>query len=387
MKDSKLVIGFIGLGACGSNIAETSVADGLSDTVYVINSSYDDLEALRIIDKDFKRKLKYIQGAAKDRNVALAGFKKEYADVIADYDEKVMQTPLGKETDVIFIAASAGGGTGSGTIPIVARILRKKYPEVRIVPVIVMPGKEEFGIVQANAIACINELIDAGFCMITVDNSKAVGASVLEKYDDVNGEICQNLKSLVKFGKVSRISNIDAADRLSMFDDAGLLVVGSAVVDTDAENVVKTAVKMAITQTPVIADLTKPVKKVAVQFEINPKYCTDKTRNDIRSVFRNAAGLFEGYYAPDEVKGESEETEEFSRILVAVSGAHLNASDMSEREALTEEFTEDTIKDEKSTANSALMSNWSTGPKGQPKDSKKDEGFDNLFDEVESLRG
>jgi len=67
----------IGIGAAGSAIAEVAVRLGFGQAM-AMNSSSEDLDAVKLIDPARRIKLRTLDGAAKNRNSALAAFKTEY---------------------------------------------------------------------------------------------------------------------------------------------------------------------------------------------------------------------------------------------------------------------------------------------------------------------
>ncbi|MBO4735370.1 MAG: hypothetical protein J5614_03150, partial [Paludibacteraceae bacterium] len=156
MKDGKIEVAMVGLGAAGGSLTECAVASGLTDNVLVLNSSYEDLESLKLIPTENKVKLNEVGGAAKDRVKIYEQFRKNDnpQKFMTAFESRIMNTPK----DVIFVAASGAGGTGSGLVVIITRMIRQKYPSVRVIPLIIMPGMNERGIAQQNALDCTREL-------------------------------------------------------------------------------------------------------------------------------------------------------------------------------------------------------------------------------------
>ena len=166
MKDGKIEVAMVGLGAAGGTLTEQAVASGLTESVLVLNSSYEDLESLKLIPTENKVKLSEVGGAAKDRVKIYEQFRKngnpqKFMDA---FDARIMNSPR----EIVFVAASGAGGTGSGLVVIIARMIRQKYPNLKVIPLIIMPGMNERGIAQQNALDCTRELESAGFCMIRV---------------------------------------------------------------------------------------------------------------------------------------------------------------------------------------------------------------------------
>lgn len=382
MKDGKIVTACVGLGACGSAMVEAAVSVELGKG-FVLNSSAEDLEAIQLLDRDSKFKFGSINGAAKSRKIGFDAFKNEHQKFLTALENCLFKD--GEKVDVLFVFASAGGGTGSGIIPICCQILRAKYPQVSIVPVVVMPALNERGIAQQNALDCLRELDVDNHCVIVVDNSRVDSDMILQKYDAINRETVETLKRLVNFGKVSRISNIDVADRLSMFNDPGILVTASALADETDESPIRDAIKRAIDATPMCADVSKNVKRVALQCELQADMYTERNRSDAQEIFKNVAGIYEGYYAPDTISGgEGVEPKPVNRVLVAFSGAHLSRTSIRERENVVEQqFKADqTAATDVSRGNSDLKDSWAGNSKKES-NANADGSFDDIFAQFE----
>ncbi len=387
--DGQLLCAYIGLGACGSAIAEAANVRGFGKAV-ILNSSSEDLKAATMIQAQSKLKLQSINGAAKSRKIAFDAFKSEYPHFINVVKTTLQEGNSIEDYDIIFIIASGGGGTGSGIIPIASRIFRKVFPASYIVPVVVFPSNYERGIVQDNALNCLKEFGPneeeakdetwSPFSIVLVDNNRNDTELIEAKYDTINNEIVSNIHRLVNCTKTSRISNIDSADRKSMFSDPGLLVIGSATINPEDASPIRDAVKRAIDATPATADITKSVKRVALQIEAPANLYTKTNITDAQNMFKNVAGIFEGYYPPDEPKdGETPD----NRVLIALSGASLPETEIHERESVVENTfkaqPEAEIKIGK--GNSGLKSAWgsTTKPKVAESIEKPAENFDNLF--------
>ena len=116
-----LNVGIIGLGNTGNQVASLAQKE-LKIPVMAINSSEKDLETIpadvpkRIISSSKG----HTKGAGKDRNLAKSYLKDSIMEFLTEEEVKNFLKPL----EVVFIVSSTGGGTGSGTAPIMANIIR-----------------------------------------------------------------------------------------------------------------------------------------------------------------------------------------------------------------------------------------------------------------------
>lgn len=380
----KINVAMVGLGACGGSITECAVASELTKDVLVINASEEDLESLSLLDTDSKLKIPGIGGAAKDRQKIYDQFRKDgtVTKFMAAFDARIGNTPH----DIVFVVAASGGGTGSGLISVIPRVIRKAHPELMVIPIVVIPNLSERGIPQQNTLDCIKELENGGFTLILVNNERISEGNLFAKYDEINKETIENLRRFVQFDKISKFQNIDTADRLAMFSDPGILVIGSSLVDPEEDSPMRNAVRRALASTPMSADIAGNIKRVALQCEMDSQMYTEENRSDTVALFKNVAGVFEGFYEPDESAGNLT-----NRILVVISGAHMNADEVRERESLAnQQFTEDTTKAVKiNGGNSKLKQIWASSTASDAAGSseeKKDEGYDDIFAEIDDIR-
>ena len=87
----------------------------------------------------------------------------------AEEDEATLRDCV-SDTDMVFIIAGMGGGTGTGCSPIIANYARET--DALVVGVAVLPFKEEGSRRRNTAIEGLKELKDSCHCVIELDNEK-----------------------------------------------------------------------------------------------------------------------------------------------------------------------------------------------------------------------
>lgn len=163
-------IGFVGVGQCGSNIAQ--LFEHLNYTCVCINSS----------EKDFKplnTKYNYCtpktDGCNHDRKKAITILQKYYKNILKEIIDKLY------DKELIYFIFSTGGGTGSGFSPVLIELLnqelQEKFPsqDKTICAIPVLPSTEEKSPqVQFNSYECYKSLsqIENLGTVFTLDNSK-----------------------------------------------------------------------------------------------------------------------------------------------------------------------------------------------------------------------
>ena len=132
----------------------------------------------------------------------------------AEGDEETLKNTL-SDTDMVFIIAGMGGGTGTGCSPIIAKYARET--DALVVGVAVLPFKEE-GIRRRNtALAGLRELKDKCHCVIELDNEKINeiknGDYPMKKAFGVMSDlVAETVQSLAEVVTEPSTINVDFAD-------------------------------------------------------------------------------------------------------------------------------------------------------------------------------
>ncbi len=159
MKSSK--IGFIAVGQAGGNIGQLFEEKGYQ--VLYINTSNEDLDTLK--DAVHKYHIPSGEGCNKDRNKA-----KQL--VFDDYDNIAVKIEETMSCDIIYVIFASGGGTGSGTGPMLVELLLQDNNSVGVITI--LPSQEESIKSQYNSYECFSELVkinNIASCFI-LDNDK-----------------------------------------------------------------------------------------------------------------------------------------------------------------------------------------------------------------------
>lgn len=154
--------GFLGIGQAGGNITKKFEEAGYP--CVVANSSVEDLAT-----RNAKNKLHFKngQGCHKNRKKAKSLLKETLEILIDEVHSKMPRIRT------LFICASSSGGTGSGMLAAVAKILSKQL-EINICIVTVLPDKSENFQSYANTVELFQELekLDCIGAVFILDNSK-----------------------------------------------------------------------------------------------------------------------------------------------------------------------------------------------------------------------
>lgn len=171
-----------GVGGGGGNAVEHMVKQGIEGVTFVCANT--DLQALKNLSAEHKLQL----GTNTNRGLG-AGANPEVGREAAEEEEEAIRELL-KNSDMVFITAGMGGGTGTGAAPVVARIAKEM--EILTVAVVTTPFKFEGGRRNKAAKAGIEQLANFVDSIITIPNDKLMKvygnismSDAFKKADDV----------------------------------------------------------------------------------------------------------------------------------------------------------------------------------------------------------
>ena len=189
-QDRSVNLGVVGVGQCGSKLAEEFFDRGYS--AVAINTALQDLKHISIPERQ-KLFLDYsMGGAAKDLDTGQAAVE-EYADAVLKHLEDNFE-----DSDILLLATSGGGGTGSGSAETMVSLMAQLGKPLSVL--FVLPLGSEDTLAKHNAIQTLARLAklakeDVINSLIVVDNAKI--------------ELMFPGKSMADFWKVANESIVD----------------------------------------------------------------------------------------------------------------------------------------------------------------------------------
>lgn len=220
-----LEVGIIGIGNTGNQVASLA-KEKLGIPVLAINSSEKDLETVpnNIPKKLITDKDGLSSGAGKDRQLAKNYLKDSITNLLKDQEIIDLISPL----DVVFIVSSTGGGTGSGTAPLLANIIEARFVDTKVIMVGVLPVNSEALSAHVNTLEYLNELykVMENQTYMLYDNDKCAGLPSYKLLDKVNNEIVEDINVLrCNYNYTTKLDSIDDRDAKRLISFAGRIVV------------------------------------------------------------------------------------------------------------------------------------------------------------------
>ena len=246
--ESVVNIKVIGVGGGGNNVVNRMVKTGTQGVEFIAVNT--DKQALLTSSATVK-----IQIGEKLTNGQGAGANPDIGRKSAEENRKQISEVL-ENTDMVFITAGMGGGTGTGAAPIVADIAQELG--VLTVGVVTKPFKFEGARRMRQAEAGIAELRSKVDSLVIIPNERLKLASdqkitmlnAFEIADDVLQQAVQSISDLIKN---TGFINQDFADVSAVMKDAGRahMGVGRAAGKNKAEEAARMAISSPLLETSI----------------------------------------------------------------------------------------------------------------------------------------
>jgi cell division protein FtsZ len=238
LRAGKANIKVFGCGGAGCNAITWLFNKGISGaTIYGINT---DALHLSITKADEK----ILIGKELTRGLGCGGFPQKGREAAKESLSELKRAASG--ADMVFVLSGLGGGTGTGSGPVVAQLAKESGSVV--IGVVTMPfecekariDKAEFGLQE------LTEVVDT---VIVIDNNRLVdiaGNLPMEQAFAVANELVSTMiKGIVETITLPSLINLDYADVSAIMKNGDVAVIGVGESDTTAR--VEEAVKQALT--------------------------------------------------------------------------------------------------------------------------------------------
>ena len=221
LEQDDVVIKVMGIGGGGNNAVNRMITEGVKGIEFI--SVNTDKQALlsSLADRQIQIGEKLTRGLG-------AGAKPEVGkDAAKESRAQIMQELDG--TDIVFVTAGMGGGTGTGAAPIVAGIAKEMG--ILTIGVVTKPFGFEGRIRMKNANEGIKNLQEHVDTLITVPNDKLLqivsqNTSMMDAFSMADNVLKQGIQSISDLIKMPGIINLDFADVSSIMKDKGLAYIG-----------------------------------------------------------------------------------------------------------------------------------------------------------------
>ena len=252
----------IGAGGGGNNAVNRMIEAQLKGVEFIAVNT--DKQALLTSKAEYKIQIgeKLTKGLGAGANPEVG---KRAAEESKDEIVKVLQG-----ADMVFVTAGMGGGTGTGSAPVVAQLAKEMG--ILTVGVVTKPFVFEGKVRMKNAESGIAELKSKVDTLITIPNDRLLqivqkNTSMLEAFSIADDVLKQGIQSISDLIAVPGLINLDFADVTSVMKEQGLAHMGLG--NATGENRAIEAAREAI-QSPLLETSIRGAKGVLLNITGGP---------------------------------------------------------------------------------------------------------------------
>jgi cell division protein FtsZ len=223
-KPMSAVLKVVGVGGGGCNAIESMIARGLSGVEYIAVNT--DSQVLRSSTATHKVQC----GSAITRGLG-AGADPNIGRKSAEEDRDLLADVLAG-SDMVFITAGMGGGTGTGAAPVIASIA--KSIGALVVGIVTKPFRWEGKTRMMNAEKGIQELRQHVDSLIVIPNERLL--NILDKatnafaaFDKPNEVLYEATRGIADIITIEGLINVDFADVRAVMNSSGEALMGCGI--------------------------------------------------------------------------------------------------------------------------------------------------------------
>ncbi len=218
----------IGCGGGGTNAVNRMIEAGLTGVEFIAMNT--DIQVLDVSAADYKLQL----GENLTRGLG-AGGNPEVGRSAAEESKSDIKKSL-EGADMVFITAGMGGGTGTGSAPVIAEIA--KDLGILTVAVVTKPFKFEGPRRSRLADEGVDNLKDKVDTVIIIPNDRLLGvvekrATLVEAFREADDVLRQGVQGISDIITIPGIINVDFADVRAIMLNAGTALMGIGVASGD----------------------------------------------------------------------------------------------------------------------------------------------------------
>lgn len=301
--NGKARICVVGVGGAGNNAVNRMIEAGITSADYIAVNT----DAQILACNKAQRKIQI--GAQRTKGLG-AGAEPEIGREAAEDSKEELASAI-EGTDLLFITAGMGGGTGTGAAPVVAKIAKDK--KILTVAVITKPFEFEGKRRMDNAVKGIENLRKYVDTIVIIPNEKirevvpknATMTDALRVADEV---LKQGIRGIADLIVTPALINLDFADVRTTLKDKGLAHMGVGV--AKGENRIIDAVRLAV-NSPLLETTIEGAKGVILNIVGGPDLTLDevtKAAGLIHGVVDYSANIIFGACVDENVQDEVEVT-------------------------------------------------------------------------------
>ncbi|MFW5965227.1 MAG: cell division protein FtsZ [Halodesulfurarchaeum sp.] len=238
LEDLQTEITVVGCGGAGSNTIDRMHEEGIHGASLVAANT--DVQHLVDIQADQK----ILMGRQKTQGRGAGSLPQVGEEAALESQQEIREAI--ENSDMVFVTAGLGGGTGTGSAPVVAKAAREAG--ALTIAVVTTPFTAEGEVRRTNAEAGLERLRDVADTVIVVPNDRlldSVGQLPVRQAFKVSDEILmRSVKGITELITKPGLVNLDFADVRTVMERGGVAMIGLGEADDNGSAV--TSVKEAL---------------------------------------------------------------------------------------------------------------------------------------------
>src|SRR5690554_5241315 len=222
--NEKPILKVVGVGGGGGNAVNRMIENDVKGVDFIVINT--DAQVLRLAKADVRLQI----GKLLTKGLG-AGADPEIGRQAAEESEEDIKEAL-EGSDMVFITAGMGGGTGTGAAPVVARIAKELG--CLTVAIVTKPFTFEGRKRQNQAIKGLAELKPLVDTMIVVPNDKLLtmadrNLTMLESFREVDNVLRRGVQGIAEIVTIPGLINVDFADVKNVMKNKGTALMGIGI--------------------------------------------------------------------------------------------------------------------------------------------------------------
>ena len=285
----------VGVGGAGGNAINDMIESNITTVDFIaINTDQQDLDRS-------KAPIKVLLGRGMG-----AGADPEKGRIAAKESEEKIKDVL-EGTDMLFITAGMGGGTGTGASPVIAEVA--KAMGILTVAIVTKPFSFEGPLKKSNAAIGIDNLQENVDTLIAIPNDRlfeipGMNISLMNAFKEANGVLKMGIKGISDLITKQGIVNLDFADIKSIMQNSGIAMLGFGEANGDEK--AKSATAQAL-NSPLLEKSIEGARKILINVTAGPDIGLQEIQEVAQTIAEKAghdkANLLWGYIMEPELEG------------------------------------------------------------------------------------
>ena len=285
----------VGVGGAGGNAINDMIESNITTVDFIaINTDQQDLDRS-------KAPIKVLLGRGMG-----AGADPEKGRIAAKESEEKIKEVL-EGTDMLFITAGMGGGTGTGASPIIAEVA--KAMGILTVAIVTKPFGFEGPLKKNNAAVGIDNLRENVDTLIAIPNDRlfeipGMNISLMNAFKEANSVLKMGIKGISDLITKQGIVNLDFADVKSIMQNSGIAMLGFGEANGDEK--AKSATAQAL-NSPLLEKSIEGARKILINVTAGPDIGLQEIQEVAQTIAEKAghdkANLLWGYIMEPELEG------------------------------------------------------------------------------------